>query len=85
VARRLLPPATTTARIGADLTAAVTGTPSARLSALLDSMADRETSGTASVWRFSAGSIRRALDADRTPDDITADLGGSSATALPRR
>ncbi|MDH6629805.1 hypothetical protein M2271_007644 [Streptomyces sp. LBL] len=83
-ARRLLPPATTTARIGADLTAVVTGTPSARLAALLDSMADRETSGTASVWRFSAGSIRRALDAGRTPDDITADLVAGSATALPQ-
>lgn len=47
-------------------------------------MADRETSGTASVWRFSAGSIRRALDAGRTPDDIAADLAGSSATALPQ-
>ncbi|WP_405770320.1 helicase-associated domain-containing protein [Streptomyces sp. NBC_01538] len=83
-ARRLLPPATTTARIGADLTAVVTGTPSARLAALLDSTADRETSGTASVWRFSAGSIRRALDAGRTPDDITADLAAGSATALPQ-
>ncbi|MFF5495679.1 helicase-associated domain-containing protein [Streptomyces aquilus] len=83
-AGRLLPPATTTARIGADLTAVVTGTPSARLAATLDSMADRETSGTASVWRFSAGSIRRALDAGRTPDDIVADLAGSSATALPQ-
>ncbi|MCT9090532.1 helicase-associated domain-containing protein [Streptomyces sp. ASQP_92] len=83
-ARRLLPPATTTARIGADLTAVVTGTPSARLAALLDSLADRETSGTASVWRFSAASIRRALDAGRTPDDITADLAAASATALPQ-
>ncbi|TCR24306.1 helicase-associated domain-containing protein [Streptomyces sp. BK205] len=83
-ARRLLLPATTTARIGADLTAVVTGTPSARLSALLDSMADRESSGTASVWRFSAGSIRRALDAGRTPDDITADLSAGSATGLPQ-
>jgi hypothetical protein len=83
-APRLLHPATTTARIGDDLTAVVTGTPSARLAALLDSTADRETSGTASVWRFSAGSIRRALDAGRTPDDITADLAAGSATALPQ-
>ncbi|MFJ8154758.1 helicase-associated domain-containing protein [Streptomyces sp. NPDC094468] len=82
--RRLLPRAATTARIGADLTAVVTGTPSARLAALLDSMADRETSGTASVWRFSAGSIRRALDTGRTPDDITADLTAGSATPLPQ-
>lgn len=83
-ARRLLPPATTTARIGADLTAVVPGTPSARLAALLDSTAERETSGTASVWRFSAGSIRRALDAGRTPDDLTANLAAASSTALPQ-
>ncbi|MFJ3978662.1 helicase-associated domain-containing protein [Streptomyces sp. NPDC090021] len=82
--RRLLPSATATARIGADLTAVVTGTPSARLAALLDSVADRETSGTASVWRFSAGSVRRALDAGRTPEDITADLAAVAAGPLPQ-
>ncbi|MFD5748085.1 hypothetical protein [Streptomyces sp. NPDC127033] len=49
VCRRLLPPATARARIGADLTAVVTGTPTAGLATLLDSVADRETSGTAVV------------------------------------
>ncbi|WP_329051729.1 helicase-associated domain-containing protein [Streptomyces violaceus] len=82
--RRLLPSATATARIGADLTAVVTGTPAARLAALLDSVADRETSGTASVWRFSAGSIRRALDAGRICDDITADLADVAGGPLPQ-
>lgn len=82
--RRLLPDATGTARIGADLTAVVTGTPSARLTALLDSVADRETSGTASVWRFSAGSVRRALDTGRTPDGVTADLAAVAAWPLPQ-
>ncbi|MFG2993677.1 helicase C-terminal domain-containing protein [Streptomyces sp. NPDC048257] len=84
VCRRLLPAATGTARIGADLTAVVTGTPTARLDALLDSAADRETRGTASVWRFSAGSIRRALDSGRTPDEITADLSAIAAGPLPQ-
>jgi len=82
--RRLLPSATATARIGADLTAVVTGTPSARLASLLDSVADRETSGTASVWRFSAGSLRRALDAGHVPDDITTDLAAVAAGPLPQ-
>ncbi|MDH6488975.1 helicase C-terminal domain-containing protein [Streptomyces sp. SAI-127] len=82
--RRLLPPATAAARIGADLTAVVTGTPSARLAALLDSVADRETSGTASVWRFSAGSIRRALDAGRVPEGIEADLTAVASGPLPQ-
>lgn len=82
--RRLLPPATAVARIGADLTAVVTGTPSARLAALLDSVADRESSGTAVVWRFSVGSIRRALDAGRIPGDITADLTAVAGGSLPQ-
>ncbi|MEU0221240.1 helicase C-terminal domain-containing protein [Streptomyces sp. NPDC006265] len=82
--QRLLPSATTTARIGADLTAVVTGTPSARLASLLDSVADRETSGAASVWRFSPGSVRRALDVGRTHEDITADLAAVAAGPLPQ-
>lgn len=84
VCRRLLPTATRTARIGADLTAVVTGTPSAPLAALLDSVADRETSGTASVWRFSAGSVRRALDAGHSPDGLTADLAAVASGPLPQ-
>ncbi|GHB65010.1 hypothetical protein GCM10010347_38700 [Streptomyces cirratus] len=82
--RRLLPSATATARMGADLTAVVTGMPSARLASLLDSVADRETRGTASVWRFSAGSVRRALDAGRTREDITAGLAAVAAGPLPQ-
>jgi hypothetical protein len=82
--RRLLPTATRTARIGADLTAIVTGTPSAPLAALLDSVADRETSGTASVWRFSTGSVRRALDAGHSPDGLTADLAAVTFGPLPQ-
>ncbi|MFE2639620.1 helicase-associated domain-containing protein [Streptomyces scopuliridis] len=82
--RRLLPAATETALIGADLTAVATGTPSARLTTLLDSVADRETGGTASVWRFSPGSVRRALDAGRSPEGITADLTAVAAGPLPQ-
>ncbi|MCM2412813.1 helicase-associated domain-containing protein [Streptomyces sp. RKAG290] len=84
VCRRLLPAATGTARIGADLTAVVAGTPTARLDALLDSAADRETRGTASVWRFSADSTRRALDSGRTSDEITADLSAMTGGPLPQ-
>ncbi|MGI5339160.1 helicase-associated domain-containing protein [Streptomyces sp. CA-181903] len=82
--RRLLPRATATARISADLTAVVTGTPSARLARLMHSVADRETSGTASVWRFSARSIRRALGTGRTPEDIMADLAAVATEPLPQ-
>ncbi|MEU2506078.1 helicase-associated domain-containing protein [Streptomyces sp. NPDC007863] len=85
--RRLLPKATGTARLGSDLTAVVSGTPAASLAELLDATADRETSGMASVWRFSASSIRRALDSGRTPDKVSAELAAiaeGSRAALPQ-
>ncbi|MFD9374079.1 helicase-associated domain-containing protein [Streptomyces sp. NPDC059999] len=82
--RRLLPPAAETARIGGDLTAVVAGTAAARVAEILDATADRETSGTASVWRFSSRSIRRALDAGRAPGDIAADLAAITAGTLPQ-
>ncbi|MFD9725769.1 helicase C-terminal domain-containing protein [Streptomyces sp. NPDC059072] len=82
--RRLLPDATGTARLGGDLTAVVSGTPTASLAGLLDATAARESSGAASVWRFSADSIRRALDAGRTPDEISADLAAIAAGPLPQ-
>src|SRR5262249_12138764 len=83
-ARRLLPGATGTAPIGADLTPVVAGAPSARLPTPLDPVADGEASGTASVWRFGAATIRRALDAGRTADDIAADLASVSVGPLPQ-
>ncbi|MGW2097321.1 helicase-associated domain-containing protein [Streptomyces olivaceoviridis] len=82
--QRLLPAATPTARFGSDLTAVVTGTPAARLVTLLDSVADRETSGTASLWRFNPASVRRALDAGRSPHSIEADLAAVAAGPLPQ-
>ncbi|MGX1973682.1 helicase-associated domain-containing protein [Streptomyces kronopolitis] len=82
--QQLLPTATRKARFGADLTAVVTGTPSARLAALLDAVADREAVGTASVWRFSPGTIRRALDTGSTPAAIEADLAAIAVDALPQ-
>ncbi|MFF4381065.1 helicase C-terminal domain-containing protein [Kitasatospora sp. NPDC001547] len=82
--RRLLPAASGTARFGSDLTAVVSGTPSARLLALLDSVADRESAGAASVWRFGPGSVRRALDAGLTPDALTADLAAVAVEPLPQ-
>ncbi|WUH24029.1 helicase-associated domain-containing protein [Streptomyces sp. NBC_00448] len=81
---RLLPAATGTVLIGADLTAVAAGLPTAGLTELLDSVADRETGGTASMWRFSAESIRRALDAGRTADGIAEGLATAAAGPLPQ-
>jgi XPB/Ssl2-like helicase family protein/WYL domain-containing protein len=80
----LLPTATKTAHFGGDLTAVVTGTPSARLAALLDSVADREAGDAASIWRFTPGTVRRALDTGRTADDISAELTAVAVGGLPQ-
>ncbi|ETK36070.1 helicase-associated domain-containing protein [Microbispora sp. ATCC PTA-5024] len=63
-----------TALFGADLTAVVTGPPSVELAALLDRAADRESQGSASVWRFGPASVRRALDAGETAESLIDDL-----------
>ncbi|WSA47524.1 helicase-associated domain-containing protein [Streptomyces sp. NBC_01803] len=83
-ARRLLPAATERARIGGDLTAVVTGAPSARLERLLDAVADREARGTASVWRFTPASVRRALDVGGTAESIETDLTAVTDGPLPQ-
>ncbi|PYC80551.1 hypothetical protein C7C46_12765 [Streptomyces tateyamensis] len=84
-ARRLLPGATDRARIGADLTAVVAGPPTGRLAALLDAAAERESHGTASVWRFTAAGIRRALDGGRSPQQLSAELAAAAdLPALPQ-
>ncbi|HEY9524257.1 MAG TPA: helicase-associated domain-containing protein, partial [Thermopolyspora sp.] len=71
-----------TALFGADLTAVVTGPPSAELAGLLDRAADRESRGAASVWRFSPASVRRALDAGHAAESLLIDL--SHAGTLPQ-
>ncbi|WP_214416685.1 helicase-associated domain-containing protein [Sphaerisporangium fuscum] len=72
-----------TALFGADLTAVVTGPPAAELASLLDRAADRESQGTASVWRFSAASVRRALDAGYSADALLEELGTAGAIPQP--
>ncbi|GAA5183414.1 helicase-associated domain-containing protein [Rugosimonospora acidiphila] len=70
----LLDTATGTAIFQADLTAVVPGAPSAALASLLDGSADRESRGTASTWRFTAASVRRALDTGATAPELLARL-----------
>ncbi len=73
-----------TVTLQADLTAVVAGTPTARLAAVLDSAADRETSGVASVWRFDGRSVRRALDAGQTPQELEAALTEVAPAGMPQ-
>ncbi|HKN98319.1 MAG TPA: helicase-associated domain-containing protein, partial [Pseudonocardiaceae bacterium] len=81
---RSLPPATGSARLQADLTAVVPGVPTAELAALLDLVADAGERDTASVWRFSPASVRRALDAGHTADRLLAALADVSGDGVPQ-
>lgn len=70
--------------LGSDLTAVVAGDPSARVSALLDSCADREGRGGAVVWRLSPGSVRRALDTGTPAAALLADLEDVVVGGVPQ-
>jgi hypothetical protein len=73
-----------TALFGTDLTAIVTGPPGTELAALLDRVADRETQGSASTWRFSPASVRRALDNGEAPTALIDELGSVARGQLPQ-
>jgi hypothetical protein len=84
VTDELVSRARTTALFGTDLTAIVPGSPDARLAALLDRVADREAQGTATSWRFSPASVRRAFDQGATTAELLDDLHGIAAGELPQ-
>ncbi|MBB2912014.1 hypothetical protein FHS43_003294 [Streptosporangium becharense] len=71
------------ALFGADLTAVVTGPPAGELAELLDRAADRESRGTASVWRFTPASVRRAMDSGYTAEGLLADLSAVGSVPQP--
>ncbi|GIF66110.1 DNA-binding protein [Asanoa ishikariensis] len=82
----LLPDTVAEAIFEADLTALVPGLPAAPLATLLDTAAERTAAdGNASTWRFTAGSVRAALDAGFTAETLLAALRIVAADgALPQ-
>jgi hypothetical protein len=68
----------------ADLTAVAPGPLAGGLAHFIRQVADLESRGGASVHRFSEGSIRRALDAGWSADDILRGLGDASRTEIPQ-
>ncbi|RIQ14492.1 helicase-associated domain-containing protein, partial [Jiangella rhizosphaerae] len=68
----------------ADLTAIAPGPLRADLERELGLLSDVESRGGASVHRFTAGSLRRALDAGRTASDVHAFLAAISRTPVPQ-
>jgi hypothetical protein len=83
-AESLVAGARSTALFGTDLTAIVTGPPSTELATLLDRVGDRETQGSASTWRFSPASVRRALDNGETTATLIDQLGSVAPGELPQ-
>ncbi|MFG2085861.1 helicase-associated domain-containing protein [Spirillospora sp. NPDC048824] len=70
--------------IQADLTAIAPGPLVTDLARELSLAADVESTGGATVYRFTPESVRRALDAGRTAADVTELLARHSATPLPQ-
>ncbi len=79
-----LPGSAEVAIFGSDLTVLVAGSPSARVSTLLDAAADRESRGAAITWRFSPASIRRALDDGTDASTLTSELSSIASAGLPQ-
>lgn len=67
-----------------DLTAVVSGRPDASTTRLLTLTADAETRGTATTYRFSPASVRRAFDAGWDADELRVALAGLSDRPLPQ-
>ena len=70
--------------IQADLTAIAPGPLQTAFAAELGLAADVESTGGATVYRFSESSIRRALDAGRSAADLHALLADRSRTPVPQ-
>jgi hypothetical protein len=80
----LLPTPVDHVLLQADLTAVAPGPLEAGLGRLMALSADVESRGGATVYRFSAGSVRRALDAGWSASDLVAALAQGSRTPVPQ-
>jgi hypothetical protein len=68
----------------ADLTAVAPGPLDRPLAETLSVLADVESKGGATVYRFTPGSVRRALDAGRSASDLHTFLATHSRTPVPQ-
>ncbi|PFG39114.1 XPB/Ssl2-like helicase family protein [Georgenia soli] len=79
-----LPEAVGDLLVQGDLTAVVPGRPLPELRELLESCSDVESRGSALTVRFTAGSVRRALDAGTGAAELLEALARYSRTPLPQ-
>ncbi|GGY27048.1 helicase-associated domain-containing protein [Streptomyces djakartensis] len=68
----------------ADLTAVAPGPLQKHLADMLGVVADVESKGGATVYRFTPGSVRRALDAGQAASDLHSFLAAHSRTPVPQ-
>jgi hypothetical protein len=80
----LLPEPVDHVLIQADLTAVAPGPLESGIARSLQLLADVESRGAATVYRFSASSVRRALDAGWTAAEVHAFLASASRTPVPQ-
>lgn len=80
----LLPRAVDHVLVQADLTAIAPGPLEAEVARRLAMVADVESRGGATVYRFAAGSVRRAFDAGWSAGEVHAFLAEVSRTPLPQ-
>ncbi|WP_437083061.1 helicase-associated domain-containing protein [Streptomyces sp. enrichment culture] len=80
----LLPEPVDRVLLQADLTAVAPGPLARPLADVLAVLADVESKGGATVYRFTPGSVRRALDGGHTASDLHAFLAEHSATPVPQ-
>ena len=80
----LAPAVVDTVILQADLTATATGEPAPGLRSELDLMADVESSGSATVWRFSEATLRRGFDAGRKAEEIQGFLADHAPGGVPQ-
>jgi hypothetical protein len=82
--RAVLPAPVDHVLLQADLTAIAPGPLETDLAAELAQVADVESAGAATVYRFTEDSVRRALDAGRTAGELHEFLRKRSATPVPQ-
>lgn len=80
----LIPEPLTHVLLQADLTAVAPGPLTRPLAETLSVLADVESKGGATVYRFTPGSVRRALDAGQSASDLHAFLATHSRTPVPQ-
>lgn len=84
VTTTLLPTPPWSVILQSDLTAIVAGQPPAAVARLLGEAAKAEARGAAGVWRFSAATVRAAMDKGWTADELLAGLDAMSDHDIPQ-